>query len=127
MNIQIKVLRKGAENTAKRSGQSFAIFWGEISPKISTTTVTTTVDTVAPISPQRRTNNTVPKEAVAIFTILFPIRIVKISLSYCSESLHARIALRLPFSAKVFSLVRFSDENAVSVAENRRRKEPLPP
>ena len=41
----------GAENIAKRSAQSFATLLGEISPKTSTTTVTTTVEIVAPASP----------------------------------------------------------------------------
>jgi len=79
--------------------------------------VTTTVETVGPISPQSWTNSTVPREAVAILTMLLPIRMVEMSLSYCSESLQARTAFRLPFSARVFSLVRFREEKAVSVAE----------
>ena len=43
--------RIGAERIAKRSAQSLAMLLGEISPKISTTTVTTTVEIVAPASP----------------------------------------------------------------------------
>ena len=43
--------RMGAENIAKASAQSLATLLGEISPKISTTTVITTVEIVAPTSP----------------------------------------------------------------------------
>ena len=49
--------------------------------------------------------------------MLLPIRMVEINLSYWSESLQARMALFSPFSAMVFSRVRLSEENAVSVAE----------
>ena len=48
---QMSTRRMGAENMAKRSAQSLAMLLGEISPKISTTTVTTTVEIVAPASP----------------------------------------------------------------------------
>ena len=46
-----KTCRMGAENIAKRSAQSLATLLGEISPKTSTTTVTTMVEIVAPASP----------------------------------------------------------------------------
>ena len=41
----------GAENMANFSAQSFAMLLGVISPKIKTTTVTTMVERVAPMSP----------------------------------------------------------------------------
>ena len=41
----------GADSMAQDSALSFAMLFGEISPKISTTTVTTTVEIVAPASP----------------------------------------------------------------------------
>ena len=50
-STQMSTRRMGAENMAKRSAQSLAMLLGEISPKISTTTVTTTVEIVAPASP----------------------------------------------------------------------------
>ena len=43
--------RMGADSMAHRSAQSLAMLLGDISPKISTTTVTTTVEMVAPASP----------------------------------------------------------------------------
>ena len=46
-----------------------------------TTTVTTTVDSVSPISQKLLTNSTVPREAMAMFTILLPMRMVDNSLS----------------------------------------------
>ena len=107
----------GAENMANASGLSFARLLGVISPKISTTTVITTVETVAPMSPYRLTNRTVPMDAEAMLTMLLPIRMVESSRSYRSESRQASAARRLPFSASALSLVLFSDENAVSVAE----------
>ena len=51
VSTQIHRPIKGALNIANRSGTSFAILLGVISPKIKTTIVTTTVETVAPISP----------------------------------------------------------------------------
>ena len=51
VKIQIRICSIGAENMAHCSAQSLAMLFGEISPKISTTTVTTTVEIEAPISP----------------------------------------------------------------------------
>ena len=51
VKTQIKICSIGADSIAHCSAQSFAILFGEISPKISTTTVTTTVEIVAPASP----------------------------------------------------------------------------
>ena len=67
---------------AKLSGASLAILLGDTSPKIRTTTVVTAVETLAPISsPRNLTNSRVEREALAIFTILLPIRMVERSLS----------------------------------------------
>ena len=52
-----------------------------------------------------------------MFTMLFPIRIVEMSLSYFSDTARVRSALLSPFSIIVLSLVLLSDKNAVSVAE----------
>ena len=66
---------------AKRSGASLAILLGEISPKSSTRAVITTVDIVTPFLPKYEVKITVDNEAEAIFTTLFPIRMVESSLS----------------------------------------------
>ena len=72
----------GAENMANRSGDSLAMLLGETSPKISTTTVVTRVETPGPFSsPKNRTNSTVASEAEAMFTILLPIKMVESSAS----------------------------------------------
>ena len=107
----------GAENIVNCSAQSFAMLFGEISPKINTTTVTTTVEIVAPESPYCRTKITVPSDAIAMFTMLFPMSTVEISLPYCSSSRQASAAFLFPFSASAFSFVVLTEENAVSVAE----------
>ena len=39
----------------------------------------TTVETVTPAPPHRRTNSTVPRDAATILTMLLPIRMVDIS------------------------------------------------
>lgn len=76
------IFNKGAENIANVSGDSFAILFGETSPKINTTTVVTAVETLGPASaPRNSTNNTVASEALAILTMLFPIKIVESKLS----------------------------------------------
>lgn len=51
VSIQIHRRMNGALNMAKRSGASFAMLLGVISPKSRTTRVTTTVEIVAPTSP----------------------------------------------------------------------------
>ena len=50
-STQMSTRRMGADSMVHRSAQSLAMLLGEISPKISTTTVTTTVEMVAPASP----------------------------------------------------------------------------
>ena len=117
MNTQIKNWMNGAENIVNCSAQSFAMLFGEISPKINTTTVTTTVEIVAPESPYCRTKITVPSDAIAMFTMLFPMSTVEISLPYCSSSRQASAAFLFPFSASAFNFVVLTEENAVSVAE----------
>ena len=72
---------RGAVARAKDSALSLARALGEISPKISTTTVMTAVETLTPASASHRVNTTVASEEEAMLTILFPIRIVEISLS----------------------------------------------
>ena len=111
------LLDNGAAVIAQSSAQSLAMLLGLISPKMSTTTVTTTVDSVAPASPKLFTNNAVARDAMAIFTMLLPIRMGDSSRSYRSSCLQTSAARRLPFSASIRSLVRFAEENAVSVAE----------
>ena len=102
---------------AKLSGRSFAMLFGEISPKMSTTTVMTAVDTVAPLSPSMWTNKTVAMELAEMLTMLFPMRIVESSRSYFSARDSASAAFLLPSSAIDFRRVLLHVENAVSVAE----------
>ena len=74
----IRAWRKGAENMAKPSGNSLARLLGVTSPKISTTTVSTTVDTVGPEAPpSSRVKNTVPTVVAVMLTMLLPIRMVE--------------------------------------------------
>ena len=81
ISSQIRHRRNGAAVMAQFSAQSLAMLLGEISPKISTTTVTTMVDSVAPASPKLLTNSAVARDAMAMFTMLLPIRMVDSSLS----------------------------------------------
>ena len=68
----------GAEAMAKRSGLSLAMDLGETSPKISTTTVKTTVATVGPYAvPTRLVKSTVPTAVAVMLTMLFPMRMVE--------------------------------------------------
>ena len=62
--------------SAKLSAASFARLFGVISPKISTTTVITTVETVAPLLLKKPTNSTVAMLAEEMFTMLLPISTV---------------------------------------------------
>ena len=72
----------GADIMAKLSAFSFAILLGDISPKISTTRVITMVDTVGPLaSPRAFTKRRVEMVVLAMFTRLFPTKIVESSSS----------------------------------------------
>ena len=79
--ITVKNLSIGAENIAKLSAFSFAMLLGDISPNIRTATVMTTVEIVTPFTGKYFVNTIVAIEAEAMFTILFPIRIVDSILS----------------------------------------------
>ena len=80
-----KKLIIGEENIANLSGRFFAILFGVISPKISTITVRTTVETVAArsgsLSLSSPVKNRVAREALSMLTILFPISIVEMRVS----------------------------------------------
>ena len=71
-----------ATRMAMASACSLARLLGRISPKISTSRVITTVETVGPHCwPTMATAITVPSEELAMFTILLPIRMVEMVLS----------------------------------------------
>ena len=71
----------GAENMAKPSACSLARLLGEISPKISTTSVSTTVEMVGPYAAYSLVKSTVPTVDAVMFTMLLPMRMVEISRS----------------------------------------------
>ena len=78
---QISTRMTGVESMANFSGFSLARLLGEISPKISTTTVITMVDTVAPMSGSSPKNSRVEMEEAARFTTLLPTSMVDSSRS----------------------------------------------
>ena len=103
VNTSISRLSAGATAVATVSGISLARLLGVTSPKISTTTVSTIVDTVAPRSaPSILVKMMVPMEAAAMFTILLPMRMVESSLSYFSAIASTRAAEVSPSSARLF-------------------------
>ena len=103
VNTSISRLSAGATAVATVSGISLARLLGVTSPKISTTTVSTMVDTVAPRSaPSILVKMMVPIEAAAMFTILLPMRMVESSLSYFSAIASTRAAEASPSSARLF-------------------------
>ncbi len=82
MSATISARIMGADIMAKLSAFSFAILLGDISPKISTTRVITMVDTVGPLaSPRAFTKRRVEMVVLAMFTRLFPTKIVESSSS----------------------------------------------
>ena len=56
-------------------------------------------------------------DAVAILTMLLPMRMVDSSRSYCPSSFRLSAAFLLPYAASVRRRVVLAEENAVSVAE----------
>ena len=114
----INRLTIGVISTAYFSAFSFAIVFGVISPKISTTTVITIVLTVAPrslLSPKIPVKNSVAMDVEAIFTMLLPMRIVDKTMSKSSASSIVRCIRRV--CPMAFSLTLLSEENAVSADE----------
>ena len=116
----ISRLSTGDTAVAMVSGISLARLLGVTSPKISTTMVSTMVETVAPRScPSIWVNRMVPMEAAAMLTILLPMRMVESSLSYFSDIASTRAADVSPSSARLFRRIWFREENAVSEAEKK--------
>ena len=104
--------------TVITSEWSFARLFGITSPNVSITSVSTTVDTRAALSgPTIAVASIVPSEDAVMFTMLLPISIVVITLSYLSSSLSAILAPLEPFSAMLLSLMRLAPVSAVSLAE----------
>lgn len=112
-----RTFKTGDDHMANRSGISLAKLFGDISPKMRTMTVMTTVDTLTPEGPIRLTNRVVAREAAAILTILLPMSMVDSSWSYRSDKRSARRARLLPFDARFFNRMELREEKAVSVAE----------
>lgn len=93
--------------------------------KISTTTVSTMVDTVAPRSaPSILVKRMVPIEAAAMFTILLPIRMVESSLSYF-QPLPAPVRQRYRRPRRGFS--GGSDSGKKMRSRMRRKRRRIPP
>lgn len=61
------------------SGCCWAAVFGSTSPKIKTKIVMTTVATTGPLAPKSCVKNTVATAEEAMFTILFPIKILEIT------------------------------------------------
>ena len=103
VNSTISRLSTGDTAVATVSGISLARLLGVTSPKISTTTVSTRVDMVAPRSwPSQWVKRMVPIEAAPMFTMLLPMRMVESSLSYFSDKASTRAAEPSPSSARLF-------------------------
>lgn len=102
------------------------MYFGVISPKIKTAMVITTVEITEGFSEEFASNfvnKTVATAEDERFTMLFPIKIVEISLSKLfSDKCKTLAASRLPFAAIDFNLIRFTQEKAVSVAEKNADK-----
>ena len=78
---------------------SFAKVFGNISPKINTTIVTTTVETQVPAFPIQEVNSTAAMEDIAMFTKLLPIKMLERVFSYISAIFKAIAAFLSPASA----------------------------
>ena len=103
---------------AKASGLSLAKLLGRISPKISTSSVMPKVAMAGPlVGPHRAVAATVASEALAMFTMLLPIRMVEMVLSKSSATFRAVFARLLPSSALLRMRILLKEEMAVSLAE----------
>ena len=112
----------GVTAMAMVSGASLARLLGEISPKISTRTVITAVETLTPALPIQLTNSMVPTDAKAMLTMLLPTRMVDSSSSYRSDRASVASARFFLGPLMLFSRARFREEKAVSVAEKKADK-----
>ena len=94
-----------------------AIFLGVTSPKIKIVKVRTTVEIMAPLAPNKSVKNMVATVVVAIFTILFPIKMVVKTLPILSVSFLTKEEFSTPFSSICLILNTFKDVRAVSDEE----------
>ena len=85
-----------AARQAKRSGALRARVFGVTSPRNSTSSVMTTVDAVAPMSPSHMAKSRVAMAVPPMFTRLFPTRMAESRLSPSSVRARARPAWALP-------------------------------
>src|SRR5699024_860329 len=109
--------KKGAVDLAKASGEILARSFGVISPNNSKRTVVTIVAIVAPYVGDNWTKNRVAIAELAIFTKLFPIKIVDNKESNLLCKFKASLAFLLPFSASFCRRMRLTDVKAVSEEE----------
>ena len=107
---------------ANFSGNCFAKDLGVISPKSNTITVITIVDTVGPFPPSHKVNNNVPTVAVAILTMLLPIKAVTKKRSKFSRIFNTSPAFSSPSLCIFFKRILLATEYAVSIAEKRPEK-----
>ena len=116
--IIMRALTNGARKRATSSEYSLAMILGEISPSTSTRIVTITVASVGPIlAPHVCIPYTVATVVMAMLAMVFPTRIVVISLSKFSVRSRTVAALLLSSAARFFILILLTEENAVSVPE----------
>lgn len=107
---------------AKISGLSLAKLLGNISPKIKTIMVITTVATARPEEPKKAVKTTVAMDAAAILTMLLPMRIVDRALSKSSISVSTLAAFLLPVLAMFFKRILLHEDSAVSEEEKKADK-----
>ena len=113
------IFKKGAVALAKASGEIFARSFGVISPKSNKRTVVTMVAILAPYVGDNRIKNKVAIDELAIFTKLFPIKIVDNKESNCFCKFKAFFAFLSPFSDSVCSRMRLAEVKAVSEEEKK--------
>ncbi len=77
-------------------------------------------DRRAHVAVKARRTKSVPTDAMVMFTILFPIRMVEISRSYSRQTQGQRRPFWFPLSARTFSLVLFKERMPFRCAEDRQ-------
>ena len=123
VNRKTSTLSRPEQSMAYFSGASLATLFGITSPKIRITMVVKTVASASPDGPKAAVETAAARDAVAMFTTLFPIRMVDRASSKWFSSRRAFRAFLLPPLAWFFSRSLLEPVRAVSEAEKKAEKE----
>ena len=122
MKTMVRKRTGPAKARARRLAFFFATILGMVSPKMMTLTVTMTVAIQVSSSPKAVMAMTEPREEMAMFTKLLPMRMAERASSNWSMMRTARAASLEPSSAWFSRRMRLAEEKAISDPEKKAER-----